>query len=214
MSSAKGWVTIDELSKVIHLPHHQLNQLNAQLQKIENEAESGWKKYYHVFSNLINRYGLKQGVEIGVSTGGHSDAILQRTQVEMLYSIDPWQTNPSLHMPHPVMFDILHQRVVHRLKRYGNRSCILRNYSYNIVHQFANESLCFVFVDGDHNYQAVKKDLEDWWPKVRSGGIVGGDDYATSWPGVPQAVNEFFANLNITVYQDEEQPRIWWVIKP
>ncbi len=210
----QAWITVDELKKSIDLPVGQLRQFNANLQAIEDDAEHGWRQYYHVLSDLINKYGLKRGVEIGVSTGGHSDAILKQTKVETLYSIDPWQTNPSLHMPNQVMFDILHLRVVSRLKRYGHRSIVFRNYSYEIVEQFTNESLDFVFVDGDHTYAAVKKDLEDWYGKIRPGGFMAGDDYATVHPGVPQAVNEFFAKLNIQVHQDAGQPRIWWIRKP
>lgn len=209
-----AWITVEELRKSIKLSPNQLHQFNACLQSIEDEAESGWRAYYHVFSDLINKYDLKIGVEIGVSTGGHSNAILERTNVTSLISIDPWETNPSLHMAHPVMFDVLHLRVTARLKRYGSRSIVIRNYSYNVVQQFEDASLDFVFVDGDHNYEAVKKDLHDWYGKVRSGGLMGGDDYATSWPGVPQAVNEFFAHLQIPVHQDEGQPRIWWIVKP
>jgi predicted O-methyltransferase YrrM len=214
VTTLHAWITVDELQQKLHISSHLLDQFNRNLQAIENEAEASWREYYHVLPGLINTYGLKKGVEIGVSTGGHSDALLKQTNIETLYSIDPWETNPSLHMGHPAMFDVLHLRVVSRLKRYGNRSVVFRNYSYQVVDQFADGSLDFVFVDGDHNYGAVKKDLEDWYRKIRSGGIMAGDDYATVWPGVPQAVNEFFAKLNIPVHQDAGQPRIWWIIKP
>ena len=208
-----GWITVDEMQKHIKMSREDHIRWGAYLQKVEYEAEIGWCDYYHVFPNLINSYGLKKGVEIGVSTGGHSDAILKRTNVEKLYSIDPWLKNPSLGMPHPVLFEMLYLRVAHRLQRYGKRSYILRDYSYKVTHLFDERSLDFVFVDGDHNYEAVKKDLEMWFPKVRTGGIIGGDDYATSWPGVPKAVNEFFAAKGLVVHQDKEQPRIWWVQK-
>lgn len=34
----------------------------------------------------------------------------------------------------------------------------------------------FVFIDGDHSMKAVLKDLDSWWPKLRSGGIMAGHD--------------------------------------
>ena len=42
---------------------------------------------------------------------------------------------------------------------------------------FANESVDLVFVDGDHRYSHAIQDLEAWWPKVKPGGIICGDDF-------------------------------------
>lgn len=52
----------------------------------------------------------------------------------------------------------------------------------------------FVFIDADHKYKAVKADIQAWLPKVKAGGIIGGDDYVDGWPGVVQAVNEAFGD--------------------
>lgn len=53
---------------------------------------------------------------------------------------------------------------------------------------FDDRSLDFVFIDADHSYEAVKRDLLAWLPKVRPGGIIGGHDYPR--PGVKKAVAE------------------------
>jgi predicted O-methyltransferase YrrM len=50
-------------------------------------------------------------------------------------------------------------------------------------------------IDGGHDYQAVIGDLRMWWPLLRTGGVLIGDDYhpdARMWPGVCQAFHEFF----------------------
>jgi predicted O-methyltransferase YrrM len=56
--------------------------------------------------------------------------------------------------------------------------------------KFADESLDVVFIDLTHTYEAVKEDIALWLPKVKKGGILGGDDYHENWPGVIQAVDE------------------------
>ena len=48
-----------------------------------------------------------------------------------------------------------------------------------------------IFVDGDRTYDAVKKDLELYWPKVKSGGILVGHGYTVQFPEVIQAVKEW-----------------------
>lgn len=53
-------------------------------------------------------------------------------------------------------------------------------------------SVDFLFIDASHDYQSVRRDLRLWTPKVRPGGIAAGHDYHPDWPGVVQAVDEFF----------------------
>lgn len=59
--------------------------------------------------------------------------------------------------------------------------------------QIADGSLDFVFVDADHSYEGVKRDIADWTPKVRKGGIVFGHDY--NWPTVRRAAEEAFGDV-------------------
>ena len=59
-------------------------------------------------------------------------------------------------------------------------------------------SLCFVFIDGDHGYSAVKTDIKTWHPKVRPGGYIVGHDYLSPFhPGVKQAVDECFKKVKV-----------------
>lgn len=59
---------------------------------------------------------------------------------------------------------------------------------------FKNRKFDFVFIDAEHTYEAVKRDLMAWVLKVKSGGILGGHDYFHSaFPGVKRAADEFAA---------------------
>jgi len=50
----------------------------------------------------------------------------------------------------------------------------------------------FLYVDADHSYESTRADLESWWPHVRVGGLVAGDDYENPmYPGVKAAWDEF-----------------------
>jgi predicted O-methyltransferase YrrM len=50
----------------------------------------------------------------------------------------------------------------------------------------------FVFVDADHSYEGVLRDIELWWPLLKSNGIMALHDYGGHWKGVTQAVDEKF----------------------
>jgi hypothetical protein len=69
-------------------------------------------------------------------------------------------------------------------------------------------SLDMIFIDADHDYGAVKKDLINYYPKLKKGGIFAGHDYTENC-GVVTAVDEFAADnkleLNIS--------RSSWILK-
>jgi predicted O-methyltransferase YrrM len=57
---------------------------------------------------------------------------------------------------------------------------------------YKNESLDFIFIDADHTYEGVLADLCAWYPKLKPGCLMAGHDFNSDWPGVVQAVDEFF----------------------
>jgi len=66
------------------------------------------------------------------------------------------------------------------------------------VKRFKDEELDFVYIDGNHEYSNVKKDIQLWYPKIKKGAYIAGDDY--DWhlgDDVKRAVNEFFVEYDI-----------------
>lgn len=55
-----------------------------------------------------------------------------------------------------------------------------------------------VFIDMDHSYESVKRDLSIWYPLVKRNGWLGGHDYGI-FPGVARAVDEFFHPRKVLV---------------
>ena len=58
--------------------------------------------------------------------------------------------------------------------------------------RFADRSVDFVWLDAGHRYEEVMADLQAWMPKLRDGGIIGGDDYG--FLGVSAAVKDALGN--------------------
>lgn len=54
-----------------------------------------------------------------------------------------------------------------------------------------------LFIDADHSYQQVKKDIERWYPTVKKTGTIAGHDYSMNWPGVVLAVQEKFGKPKV-----------------
>jgi len=67
----------------------------------------------------------------------------------------------------------------------------------------------FIYIDGDHNYEAVKGDIEAWWPVLKPGGFIGGHDLNESGPDM--ASQEFAAKARLP---RRELGSSWLIRKP
>ena len=85
---------------------------------------------------------------------------------------------------------------------------LLKMDSISAAKKFSDESLDFLFIDGAHDYESVKADLCAWGPKMKRGGLIGGDDYnERGFPGVRRAVDEFFGPRKVMVFFE----RVWYI---
>jgi hypothetical protein len=65
-------------------------------------------------------------------------------------------------------------------------------------------------VQGNHDYEHVKEDIELYYPKLRVGGVLGGHDFVNNFPGVIRAVCEFTVAHNCQLRYDLAD---WWITK-
>jgi predicted O-methyltransferase YrrM/glycosyltransferase involved in cell wall biosynthesis len=73
----------------------------------------------------------------------------------------------------------------------------IKGASLDVVNQFEDQSIDFIFIDASHDYANVLADISAWYPKLKPGGLIAGDDYAPCWGGVIQAVNEYFTGKTV-----------------
>jgi len=191
-----------------------MNNLYTEVIKHAQEAERTWGSSYGLFSKLINKNYFQTGVEIGVAFGGHSEAILTKTEVKKLYGVDPYMHMDDYNDPMNVSqekFDEIYNFAVNRLKRFGKRYILIRKTSVNAALSI-KEQVDFVYIDGDHSYKGIFSDLCTWFCKVREGGIIGGHDYGRQdLIGVKKAVDEFFRRFSWKIHEEGEG--VWWVKK-
>lgn len=76
---------------------------------------------------------------------------------------------------------------------------------------FNDESFSMIFIDAAHDYESVKADLNNFYPKLKSGGIFAGHDYGEATAGVGKAVDEFVKEKNLKLYV---MTASWILIKP
>jgi predicted O-methyltransferase YrrM len=71
----------------------------------------------------------------------------------------------------------------------------IRSDSIRAASHFENNYFDFIFIDGNHEYEIVRKDIETWFLKLKTDGIIAGDDYDPCHGGVIKAVDEIFGEL-------------------
>jgi hypothetical protein len=140
------------------------------------------------------------GAEIGVAQGDFAAAMLAAADPKELHLIDPWRHLESGSDPLEAsdflasVDDTLAQgktfaepeanaegdkqyaEVVRRFEG-DPRVRLHREYSYKAAPGFEDGSLDFVYLDGNHHYEFVLRDLNDFAPKLKPGGLLFGHDY-------------------------------------
>lgn len=79
--------------------------------------------------------------------------------------------------------------------------------SFDRAKDFADKSIDFCFIDANHTYDFVRRDIAAYLPKMKPGGIIAGHDYNLCHPGVMQAVNEAFVESVADGYYQPEDGR-------
>ena len=133
--------------------------------------------------SVFKELKYKTGAEIGVDKGNFSKLLCETVPGLKLYSIDPWEVYNDYdeHRRECVEAELHHMGVNAQVARrklapYGGCE-IIRKFSMDAIKDFAPRSLDFVYIDGNHKFDYISKDINEWSKIVKKGGIVSGHDY-------------------------------------
>lgn len=131
--------------------------------------------------NILGEGKTFKMIELG-SFSGESSAMFAGSGIfEKLWLIDQWKNQACEGI------------CEYNMNRFGEGVEMIKGDIDEIAKTWGEEVDC-IYVDADHSYEAVKRNLEDWYPFLKSGGVMAGHDYyqEEKHPGVIRAVNEFF----------------------
>lgn len=125
---------------------------------------------------LFAELGYTRGAEVGVEQGLYSEVLCQANPNLHLYCVDAWLAYKGYrdHVSQEKL-DRFYADAHARLQPYGCE--LIRAYSHEAAERFPNGSLDFVYIDGNHEFFQVTRDIAAWAPKVRPGGILAGHDF-------------------------------------
>ena len=143
---------------------------------------------------------LKKGAicaEVGVWAGDFSAVILEKQPAE-LHLIDPWASQQEyegrFYSVNQEEMDVLFQEVQ---EKFAPRPEVTIHRDFSTKVSFPKEYFDWVYIDGNHDYEFVLNDLRHYYPLVKKGGFLCGDDYGwddaspRTQGGPKRAVDEF-----------------------
>jgi len=145
------------------------------------------------------------GIELGVAEGYFSNRVLASIPVYRWYCVDAWAGDRGHN-------DAQYEKTKELLSKYKNVD-ILRMRFDEALGLFEDNFFDFIYIDGyAHTGQEDGKTLEDWWPKLKTGGIYSGDDYSPhKWPKNVDSINNFAKSVDkrVVVYEFENKNNPW-----
>lgn len=163
--------------------------------------------FYLKYFSLIHRVDVKSIAEIGVFRGKNAAVLRQEFPDAHLYLIDPWQPSISYLESGSAVAQKqnTYEEAFNHVSTFFEKDpkvSIIKKTAESAAPEVPN-GLDLVFIDANHEYHQVKKDILTWKKKVRPGGILSGHNYSRiRLPGVKKAVDEVF-DKNFHLGQDE-----------
>lgn len=171
----------------------------------------GWYNYADFYSAIANQLRMNAniievGSWLGKSVIGMANHNKRIGKLATFFCVDTWEGSE----------EEKHYETINQLKKiksnpkiefmtnidvYGVKDCVvpIQSTSEEASKQFDDGFADVIIIDAAHDYDNVINDIRCWIPKVMKGGIIAGDDYSPSWPGVVQAVKEYFGEGNYNV---------------
>jgi hypothetical protein len=144
-------------------------------------------------------------VELGVAAGAHALQILKAHESLNYLGVDAWEDHHD---------EAERMRVQALLEPYKKRVVLWKMRFDEAAQLVGDASVDLVYVDGyAHTGQEAGQTLEDWWPKVKPGGIFAGHDYDARYRPTVEAVDAFARRHNVPVKVIHEKPLPSWMIR-
>ena len=125
-------------------------------------------------------------VEVGVWKGDFSKQIWNISSPNLLVLVDSWTFDekvrgcaPQVSGEEPLsqnFFDQAKKDTYDKFENVQNVNILDLN-SREASSKYQDNFFDYIYIDAEHTYKAVTKDLEVWYPKLKKNGTLFGDDY-------------------------------------
>lgn len=155
----------------------------------EAEKIEGWMDKEELYWLMGLSSGSTVGVEIGCYCGRSTKAMAGSIR-ELLVCVDPWNMKGISDAEEKFRKNLWNEIETKRVHVIRGESQSVKS---QVLEALGGRPADFIFLDGDHSYDGVIRDIDTYLDVVAPGGVLCGHDfYARSWPEVTRAVLERF----------------------
>jgi hypothetical protein len=137
-----------------------------------------------LWNGILRAANAETVLEVGVWKGEYAQQILEQTPgIMRYYMIDPWANLADWNKPFNVSskaFEDVYAEAMKRTEFAASKRVVLKGTTKQVIDEIADNSLDFAYVDGDHTLRGITIDLHKVLPKIKEGGLLGGDDFTTT----------------------------------
>lgn len=162
----------------------------------------GWFKFRDGFDRILAALPsdrpttfVEIGLWLGRSTAYLGVEIVNQQKPVSILAIDHFQGQPEIIGWRAALIAgseaAFRTNIAPVAKALGDRFRLVVSDSVAASQLVPDDSVDVVWLDARHDYAGVMEDIDAWWPKLKVGGFIGGDDYVKC-VGVKQAVSERF----------------------
>jgi hypothetical protein len=149
------------------------------------------KSRMDLWVGFIRAVGVRRMAEVGVYRGEFAEVLLKTSRdIERYYMIDPWRHLDDWNKPANTTNSIFEGFLIETKQRTEfavNKRIVLRGKTTEVARGIPDGELDFCYIDGDHTLKGITIDLWRCYPKVKTGGWIGGDDFVRSvWQHGPR----------------------------
>jgi predicted O-methyltransferase YrrM len=149
-------------------------------------------------------------IELGVAAGAFAVEMLKANPSMLYLGIDRWADHHDLGEME-LAWCAINQFNAERI-----RAQISRMSFADAVTTIPDNYADMIYIDGyAHTGQDNGRTLDEWWPKLKPGGIFSGHDYCGEYHQTVTQVDRFAHDHGLTIHTTADGPNFsWWTIKP
>jgi hypothetical protein len=137
---------------------------------------SVWMDHLPFGYDIVEAVKPKLLVELGTYRGlsyfTFCQSIKDHDLDSLCYAVDTWQGDAHVSLNTPYDDSAYLKVSKHNREHYHGFSYLLQMLFNEALNVFDNESIDLLHIDGYHTYDAVSEDFNNWYPKVKPGGII------------------------------------------
>lgn len=167
-----------------------------------------YNKRYRIWEPFMRKYNCHVICEIGVRKGVNFRRMIAHNP-KVAVAIDLWRDDGVMSRNDIASPQTeLDKQYEDFMKGDGSKPFVhtYRDYSFNVAKEFPDGYFDLIYIDADHTFEGCYRDIIDWYPKVKKGGFLLGDDYRRHKTrtgvrfGVIEAVNKFTHDNNLSFW--------------